>query len=110
MEVIGGMTGPVHAKPNGTGARACSGGIIPFTISLGRDYRPLSVLPLSTDKEAASVSSYLVHLEEQAMRDEPLETRSVAEIMAISPATIRLFIEWHFGLPPEKWSSLKYGF
>ena len=29
------------------------------------------------------------------MRDEPLETQSVAEILAMSPATIRLFIEWH---------------
>lgn len=29
------------------------------------------------------------------MRDEPLETRSVAAIMATSPATIRLFIELH---------------
>lgn len=29
------------------------------------------------------------------MPDEPLETLSVAEIMTISPSTIRLFIEWH---------------
>ena len=29
------------------------------------------------------------------MRDASLETLSVAEIMTISPSTIRLFIEWH---------------